>query len=90
MQARSQILSCLPRYVFISEIFFLVLQKKKTLIFFLYSCMYVTCKHVLYMMFMYVCMQVVGDYDSISPLDPWMTTILLRIKRAISGENIEL
>ena len=33
---------------------------------------------------------VVADYDSVSPLDPWMTTILLRIKRQIAGDKIEL
>eukprot|EP00026_Physarum_polycephalum_P022113 Phypoly_transcript_25905.p2 GENE.Phypoly_transcript_25905~~Phypoly_transcript_25905.p2 ORF type:complete len:113 (+),score=31.20 Phypoly_transcript_25905:44-340(+) len=29
----------------------------------------------------------VSDYDSISPLDPWKTTILLKIKNSIKDED---
>jgi hypothetical protein len=34
--------------------------------------------------------QVIQEYDAISPLDPWMTTVLLRIKRSLASDKIEL
>lgn len=32
--------------------------------------------------------EVVHDYDAVSTLDPWMTTILLRIKKTIDSEEL--
>lgn len=31
------------------------------------------------------CEQVVADYDALSRLDPWKTTMLLRVKRRLQG-----
>jgi hypothetical protein len=31
---------------------------------------------------------VVSEYDSVSTLDPWMTTILLRIKKTLDSSEL--
>ena len=32
--------------------------------------------------------QVVQEYDAVSPLDDWMTTILLRIKKSLNSDEL--